>query len=143
MLLKKAKDSIGLVMSVNEIEISGKDILKILGHPHFIDFIDSSLIKGEKAEESKHVWWIYEIFGVKLKIEYNAREQANREYNELPQPKKIKTIKLKPLKNMTFGEILGERDMVKDFVIPYLHVLNDDIVESKKLYKMIKIIFEK
>jgi hypothetical protein len=143
MLLKKAKDSVGLVMSVNEIDISGKDILKILGYPHFIDFIDSSLIKGEKAEDSKHVWWIYKIFGIKIKIEYNASEHVTREYDELPQPKKIKTIKLKPLKNMKFGRILGERNMVKDFVIPYLHVLNDDNVESKKLYKMIKMVFEK
>jgi len=138
MLFKKVKDSSGMIMFINEINISGKDMINILGKPHITDLVNDLKPVHQSI-------WKYEILGEKFKIEYNSNDQAHKEFNELKKTNKdIRTtrIKLKPIEQITFGTITGDTHIVKNFIIPYLHILNKDEINSDKLHGMIKFIFE-
>ena len=136
MLFKKVENKAGMVMSLSKIDMMGKDILNILGPPHITD---SDSTKSKKLGFPTKVSWVYLIFGIVFQIEYDASYQAYIDYNK--NLDKTKSAKLKPTEKISRGEVIGDRDMVGNFIIPYLYVLNGDSVDKEKLYKMIGVIF--
>ena len=139
MLLNKAKETTPMDMSVEHISISGKNMIDILGPPHYTN---SENIKSRKIGFADEVSWVYDFIGVKVKIEYDSTHQSQLEWSRFPKDKQPKSIKLKPTEQCEEATLIGKRFIVNFFLKPYLYSLVDDMASDEAAKRAIQCLFE-
>jgi hypothetical protein len=139
MLFKPIKDSSGMQMSVNEINISYPDMVKILGEP---DYTNAGNAMNKKIGYTTVAGWQRELMGVKFKVEYDAREWTQKKYEKLKEKGKTPTsIKLPPVEKINFATIMGNSQFILNIVMKIMLIQVGEDIPDRLLRMIIRDLF--
>lgn len=128
----KDKANIYIEMSVNKIDIPYNDMVDLIGEP-------DKKTQDNNLKIDVIAVWNLSLFGTPFRIRYDSRDWAIRKMRK----DNLDSYRTPPIEEVEIGEILGERELVKDIIINLLYIAHPRRSADEAKRNILKEIFKR